>query len=55
MEFKKGDEVKFSYQGSIIMHYGKIERVNKKTCTVVMNNNGAKEKICVAKEILNFD
>lgn len=56
IDFKKGDEVKWSYDWSIITHYGKVLIVREKSCTVLVEGpNGQFEKVNVKKNILNWD
>ena len=56
IDFKKGDEVKWSYDWSIIMNYGKVLIVREKSCTILVSGpNGQTEKVTVRKNLLNWN
>ena len=56
IDFKKDDEVKWSYDWSMIMHYGKVLVVRAKSCTILVEGpNGQFEKVTVQKNLLNWD
>jgi hypothetical protein len=55
-DFRKGDEVKWSYEFSILTHYGKVMIVRKNSCTVLVSGpEGQTSKVNVPKRMLNFD
>lgn len=56
LEFQKGDEVKFQLDPySMITYYGVVAVVRERSCTVIVDCNGEKERITVSKKLLNFD
>jgi len=57
IEFQRGDEVKWGYDFSVIMHYGTVLMVRDKSCLIKVVNGitGEIEKVVIAKNILNFN